>query len=132
MAVTDKKGKTRPLTQLPSGASTSAKQDDIISELQSISGVARATDMEGGKVTVGTTAVEVTFIGTPDAVIVSADLNNSGVLYIGKSDVTSTGDNAIVFLRAGESLEMDYNDTSNAIYVVASVANQNFWKGALL
>lgn len=95
-------------------------------------GPGTSTDLEGGgKISIGTTAIEVTFTGTTEAIIISADTDNTGTLYVGKSDVASDGSNAITFLEAGESLEMDYEDSSNAIYIVASVISQNFWKGAL-
>jgi len=91
------------------------------------------TNLEGGgKISVGVTAVEVTFSGTTRSVIVSADIDNSGTLYIGKSSVTSAGANAIAFLEPGESLTLNYDDVTNAIYVVASIASQNFWKGATI
>lgn len=91
-------------------------------------------DMEGGgKIAVGTTAVEVVFAGTPThSIIITADLLNTGVLYIGESNVTNAGANAMTFLEAGESLTMDYNDVDNAVYVVSDTVSQNFWKGALL
>ena len=91
-----------------------------------------STDLEGGgKISVGTTAVESTFTATTKAIIITADLSNTGTLYVGKSNVTSAGVNAITFLEAGEHLIIDYNDNSNALYVVASAASQNFWKGAV-
>lgn len=91
------------------------------------------SDLEGGgKISVGTTAVEVTFTGTTTSIIISADTSNTGTLYIGKSNVNNTGGNAMTFLEAGESLTIDYNDSSNAVYVVASASSQNFFKGALL
>lgn len=91
------------------------------------------TDMEGGgKVSVGQTAVEVTFTGSTRSIIISADTSNTGTLYIGKSDVKSDGSNAVAPLEAGESLTIDYGDDSNAVYVVASIDSQNFWKGAVL
>jgi hypothetical protein len=86
----------------------------------------------GGKVSVGTTAVAVTFTGTTTSVIISSDINNTGVLYIGKSTVTNLGANAFCFLQAGESVTIDYNDATNALYVVSDTASQYFWKGALL
>jgi len=90
-------------------------------------------DMEGGGiVAIGTTAVEMTFTGTPTAIILSAPLANTGTLYVGKSTVTSAGANAITYLEAGESLTIEYDDITNAVYVVATVAAQNVFKGALL
>lgn len=92
------------------------------------------TDLEGGgKISVGTAAVEVTFSGTPTkAILITADRDNTGILYVGKSNVTTAGVNAFTFLEVGDSIEIDYEDSANAIYVVASEASQNFWKGAIL
>ncbi|MCK5019403.1 MAG: hypothetical protein KAS32_20260 [Candidatus Peribacteraceae bacterium] len=90
-------------------------------------------DMEGGgKVAVGTTAVEVTFTGTTKKILIKADGANSGDLYIGESNVTTAGANALIFLDAGEEITLDYDDSSNPVYVVGSAASQNFWKGAIL
>ena len=90
-------------------------------------------DIEGGgKVSVGTTAVEVTFTGTITSVVISADKDNSGTLYVGKSNVASDGSNAITYLSSGDTITIDYDDSTNALYVVGSEADQNFWKGATL
>ena len=98
-----------------------------------VSDVSTSNDMEGGGVVVvGTTAVAVTFTGVTKAIIISADIANTGTLYVGKSNVTSAGANAFACLEAGESLTIEYDDATNAVYVVASIAAQNFWKGALL
>jgi len=111
---------------------TEEKQDNTITAINAISGLQRATDLQGnGKTAVGTTAVAVVFTGTPESIIISADTSNTGTLYIGKSDVTNLGANAITFLEAGESVEIDYDDTSNALYVVASAVSQNYWAGCL-
>ena len=91
------------------------------------------TDMEGGgKIAVGTTAVEATFTGTTKSIIITADNLNTGVLYIGESTVTNLGANAFTLLQAGESVTISYDDSSNAVYVVSDTAAQNFFKGALL
>lgn len=117
---------------LPTGAATEAKQDDIITAIDNINELQRATDMEGkGQVAVGTTAVELTFTGTPESIIIQADEDNSGYIYVGKSDVASDGSNAIIKLNGGSSITMDYDDTTNAVYVVGSAASQNVWAGAL-
>ncbi len=108
---------------------TEGKQDDIVAALGGLS----STDLEGGgKISVGTTAVEATFTGTTESIIISADTSNTGTLYIGKSNVTNTGSNAIAFLEAGESITLDYEDATNAVFVVATASSQNFWKGATL
>jgi len=90
-------------------------------------------DMEGGgKVSVGTTAVEATFTGTTQAITIAADYDNEGTLYVGKSNVANDGSNALTFLLPGDSVELSYNDVDNAVYVVSDTATQNFWKGAIL
>ncbi len=112
---------------------TEDKQDDIVTAINAVSGLQRATNLEGGgQIAVGTTAVEVSFSGTPESIIIQSDTSNTALLYIGKSDVVSDGSNAICFLVAGQTLTMQYDDTSNAVYVVAAAVSQNFWKGALL
>lgn len=93
---------------------------------------APATNIEGERVSVGTTPVEVTFTGTTRSIEISADINNTGTLYIGKSNVSSDGSNAPFTLEAGEARSFDYDDSDNSLYVVASIASQNFHKGALL
>lgn len=85
----------------------------------------------GGKVSVGTTAVEVTFTAETKSIIITADASNGGTLYVGGSTVTSAGANALTFLGAGDVLTIDYDDATTPIYVVASVASQYFWKGAI-
>lgn len=91
-----------------------------------------ATDFEGGPVTVGSTAVEITFTGTPKAILITADHDNAGDIYLGKSNVASDGSNAMVRLAAGESTGWDYNDTANAVWMVATQASQTVLKLALL
>jgi hypothetical protein len=114
-------------------SATEEKQDDTIIAINNISGLQRSTDMEGGGiVSVGTTAVEMTFTGTPESIIISAVSTNTGIIYIGKSTVTNAGANAIAFLQPGESIELSYNDTTNAIYAVATVAAQSIIKGCLI
>ena len=94
--------------------------------------IAKSNIEGGGKVAVGTTAVAVTFAGATKTIIISSDRNNTGVLYVGKQDVTSTGGNAMTFLEVGDSLTLEYNDRVNALYVVSDTLAQNFWKGAVL
>lgn len=114
---------------------TSAGETSVqttISEFADAANPVRKDVEGGGKVSVGTTAVEVTFTGTTTSMIITADKDNTGLLFIGKSDVTNLGANAMTFLEAGDSYEIDYDDGTNAIYVVSDLASQNFWKGAAL
>ena len=115
------------------GTATSAKQDTGNTTLSSILANQVHTDIEGGgKVSVGVTAVEVTFTGVPKSIAISADKDNTGVLYIGESNVTVSGTNSLIFLQAGESFFFDYNDATNPVYVVGSTQSQYFYKGATL
>jgi hypothetical protein len=91
------------------------------------------TDIEGGgKVAVGTTAVEVTFTGTTNTILIISDPDNTANLYVGKSNVTSAGANTMAILVPAQPISIRYDDVSNPFYVVAASAGQNFWKGALL
>ena len=111
-----------------SGSDTAVRT--TISAFSSLTNPTR-TDVEGGgKVSVGTSAVAVTFIGVTNKILIRADKDNTGLLYIGKSNVTNTGANAITYLEAGDIYTDDYDDVTNTIYVVASIAGQFFWKGA--
>ena len=108
------------------------RASDDQSIVNAITGTSTSTDIEGlGKVADGTTAVEIAFSGTTEAITLTADNDNTGVLYIGKSDVLSDGSNAFELLQAGESVSIDYDDSVNGVYVVASVVSQNVWAGAL-
>jgi hypothetical protein len=90
------------------------------------------TDFEGSPITVGTTAVEITFSGTTRAVQVQADHDNTGTIWYGKSNVTNAGANAMGRLEAGEAVQFDYNDASNALYAISDTASQTVFKLALL
>lgn len=108
------------------------RQDDIAGFLEG-SSITPSTDIESnGVATVGTTAEVLIFISTTKAILISAGDENLGRIYIGKSDVTSAGTNAMTFLGAGESAEIVYDDTVNPIYVVGSIANQEYLTGAVL
>lgn len=105
---------------------TEGKQDDAIEQ------VSPATNLEGGgKISVGTTAVEITFTLTPKTIILTADQSNNDIIYWGKSNVNSSGNNAMGYLEANNVQEIHFDDTTNAIYVVAKSGTQNIWKGVL-
>lgn len=111
---------------------TEDKQDDIVTAVNNISGLQRATNLEGnGGSLIGTVAAEVVFTGTPESIIIKAGSANTSALYIGKSDVTSAGANALTYLDSGDEIILDYDDTTNALYVVAGGAAQSVWTGSL-
>ena len=106
---------------------TEDKQDNIISN------ISPSIDLEcGGIISVGTTAVEVTFTGTTQSIHIQAHPNNSGILYIGKSNITDAGDNVGAILQPGDDIVLHYNDINNSIYIVSDTAAQEFLKMALL
>lgn len=88
-------------------------------------------DLEGkGKITVGTTAVELIFSGVTESIIITSDISNTGIIYVGKSDVLSDGSNAISQLDISQGITMDYDDTLNPIFIVADTASQTVIAGA--
>jgi len=91
-----------------------------------------ATDFNGAPVTIGTTAVEITFTGTTRSIQITADHDNTGTIWIGKSNITNAGANAFDRLEAGESLQIDFNDTTNAVYCISDTATQKIYKMGLI
>lgn len=90
-----------------------------------------SSDIEGkGILTIGTTATELTFTGTTESIIVQAHPENTGYIYVGDSTVTDTGDNAIFLLESGMYITIDLDDSTQSIYVVASIADQKVIAGA--
>jgi len=89
------------------------------------------TGMNGAPVTVGTSAVEMTFTGVTQSIKISSSSTNGGTIYIGKSNVASDGSNALDELVTGQSLILELNDASEPIYAVASIAAQTVYKMAL-
>ena len=87
-----------------------------------------ATKIEGGgKISVATTPVLIDFSIPVNSITISADADNAVKLYIGKSNITSAGANAIGYLSAGDIFSADY-DLSTPLYIVAESAGQYFWK----
>ena len=130
-----KMGGSQAFTGGKSGLATETKQTDIITAIEGVSGLQRATDLEGnGLETVGTTAVELTFTGKTESILITypAIAANTGQMYIGKSTVTNLGANAVAVLLPGQSITLDYDDSTNAIYAVSDTASQTILSGAAL
>ena len=98
---------------------------DILLELKD------PTVFEGSPVTVGTTAVELTFTITTRTVSIQSDPDNTGIIWLGASNVDSSGSNAIKQLKAGDSIDLDMNDATAALYAVSNTATQTVYKLAL-
>jgi len=92
-----------------------------------------STDAEGlGVAIVGTTAIELAFTGDTKTIFISSVTGNTGQLYVGESTVTDAGVGAIYVLNMNEKISFDYDDTSNALYVVSSVTPTSYIAGAIL
>jgi hypothetical protein len=87
--------------------------------------------IEGGPVTVGTTAVELTFSGTTKSISIMADADNTGKIWWGPSTVDSAGTNAYGRLTPDRAVNIDFDDSIVAIYVVSDSASQKVFKVSL-
>lgn len=90
-----------------------------------------ATGINGGPVTVGVTAVELTFTGSTKTISIKSASTNTGLIWFGPATVDNTGANAYGELTADSAVEIEINDSSAAIYVVSNVAAQKVYKAAL-
>ncbi len=89
-------------------------------------------DVEGGSVTVGTSEVEIAFTGTTESIMIQADQSNTDYIYIGKTGVLTDGTNVIAKLDAGDSVELSYDDSTNALYAISGTASQTIYKAGLI
>ena len=94
-------------------------------------GLSSSTTYDGDTFTVGTTAVEVTFTISPKSIQIEADVENSGFIYVGASNVLEDGSNSAAKLEPGARLSADYDNTTNAIYVISDTAGQTVRKFAV-
>lgn len=119
---------TRPIgIYTPGGDSV---MDETLNAIKTVE--SPATNFEGAPVAVGTSAVEMTFVGTPKSIMLQSDPDNTGRVWFGKSNIDNTGANAMGQLEAGDAVTVDLDDASNAIYTVSDIASQNVFKLALL
>lgn len=82
--------------------------------------------------TVGTTPVELTFTGKTNVIKITSVQGNGGILYIGKSNVTSAGANRMCQMNPGDTIILKFNDASVPLYIVASIASQQFVKYSII
>lgn len=98
---------------------TEDTQSDISAKLDP------ATDIETQDlITVGLTAVEITFTNDAGQVILCARDTNIGNIFIGKSDVANNGNKAFAVLAPGQTRAFPYDKSVNALYAVSSTFNQ--------
>jgi len=93
--------------------------------------IAEVTAFNGGTVAVGTAAVALTFTGITQAIMITADHANGTMVYVGGSTVAQSGSSALTSLWPGESVSMDLNDGTSALYAVGGTTNQVVYKVAL-
>ncbi len=91
-----------------------------------------ATGINGGHVSVGTSQVEMTFTGTTKGIMVQSKVTNTGSIWVGPTGVTNAGNNAFAQLSPGQSVSIDFNDSSIALYAISDVASQTIYKSALV
>lgn len=118
-------GKYRDTTDGPAVAVVNTDGSDI-------GQAGTSEDVEGGAVTVGTSEVEITFTGTTDSILIQADQSNTDYIYIGKTGVLTDGTGVIAKLDAGDSLELSYDDSTNALYAISGTAGQTIYKAGLI
>jgi len=91
----------------------------------------QATGINGGDVSVGTTAVELTFSGTTQSISIKSASTNTGLIWFGGATIDNTGANAIGELTADSAVEIELNDASAPIYIVSDTVTQKVYKAAL-
>ena len=91
----------------------------------------QATGINGGDASVGTTQVEMAFTGATKSIMIQSKVSNTGSIWIGLIGVTNVGGNAFTQLSPGQSVSIDLNDASAAIYAISDVVSQTVYKAAI-
>ena len=94
--------------------------------------IAEVTAFNGGTVAIGTAPVELTFTGKTQSIMVTSDFANGTIVYIGGSTVAQTGANALTYLQPDQSVTLDLNDGTAALYAVGGTTGQKVYKVALI
>lgn len=84
-----------------------------------------------GNFTVGVAQVELAIGITPRTILFTSETTNTGRIYIGLTGVKNDGSAHILWLDPGDSVELSYNDTTNALYAISDTAAQTLSIGAL-
>ena len=87
--------------------------------------------INGAPVTVGTTAVEMTFTGDTQAIVLKSASTNTGLIWFGPSNVSNSGANAYGELTADSAASLTLDDSSAPIYCISDTATQKVYKAAL-
>jgi len=109
---------------------TEEKQDSIITAIDEISWLQKSTDLDWWwDLIVWTTEVEIVISWTPEAIRIQADIDNTWIIFIGKTWVLANKTNDFVRLWAWDDVILPYNDTTNALYTISDTLAQtiNYW-----
>jgi hypothetical protein len=79
-------------------------------------------DYEHKQFTVGTSQVEIVFTKKTKKILIQADHDNTGSIWLGKDGLTT--ETGAPRLKAGESVEISYNDSTNALYAISDTPSQ--------
>ena len=90
--------------------------------------IVETTGFNGGTVAIGTAAVEMTFTGITQSIMITADIGNSDVVYIGGAAVANDGANAVTYLNADQSVTFDLNDGAAPLYAVGGTTGLKVYK----
>lgn len=96
-----------------------------------ITDAVEVTGFNGGTVAIGTAAVELTFTGVTQSIMITADIGNSDVVYIGGSTVANDGANAITYLNADQNVTVDLNDADTPLYACGAAVGLKIYKVSL-
>lgn len=89
------------------------------------------TGINGGPVTVGTSAVELTFTGTTKVISIKAASTNTGLIWFGLTGIGNDGTAALGELTADAAVEIELDDAAAAIFVISDTVAQTVYKAAL-
>jgi len=89
------------------------------------------TGFNGGTVAIGTAATELTFTGVTQSIMITADKDNSDVVYLGGSAVANDGANAITYLNADQNVTVDMNDSDAPLYACGAATGLKVYKVSL-
>ena len=103
-----------------------------ISSKTSVAVVGVGSDgINGAPVTVGTTAVEMTFTGLTKIISLKSASTNTGIIWFGPATVDNTGANAFGELTADSAIEISLDDSSVPIFCVSDTVSQKVYRAAL-
>jgi hypothetical protein len=77
----------------------------------------------------GTTAIPLVFANKTRTICITAHPDNTGLVFVGQEFLDYAGAHAIAALQPGDALAIDYDDSTDAIYVCGSMPAQKIVAG---